>query len=426
MPEIIRKYKDKSQVFIKEKFTDDGAGWLMLRQIVIAPMSIFTTFALAKILSISDYGYYKYVLSSYGVIALFGFIGVYNITALNIQKGEINFFYLGLKYKKILRWIPALISLCISAYYFYNSNTFLGSIFLLTIFSHVFLDFFDTHNIMTSGRGNFKLNFILAILDYFFSYFPPLVIAYFTRNLLLIFFTMYISQFFFRFFAFSYTRKKLGFLEKNKLNLIIKENEIKNYKKEIAANSLNIGLTNAGVNMSSMLVFNRLGAESNAIYSLALTFADFVGGIIASPLSKTIFILSNMTKNGNSDSKKILYIRTLFRKYFLLSLFGVLICFLVLPFIYKFLFAKYFFSYKYAIVYSLSILAISLAPTLSYLTEKRMYKFINLIQIASLTINLISLFFATTYFGIWGAIVVAILIKYITNISYTIGIKIKK
>ncbi|HPX52604.1 MAG TPA: oligosaccharide flippase family protein, partial [Candidatus Paceibacterota bacterium] len=64
MMEAIRKYKDKSHIFVKSKFEkEDGAGWLLLQQLIIAPMSLITTVLLARILSIEDYGFYKYILS---------------------------------------------------------------------------------------------------------------------------------------------------------------------------------------------------------------------------------------------------------------------------------------------------------------------------------------------------------------------------
>jgi O-antigen/teichoic acid export membrane protein len=92
MLEIIRKYKDKSRLFIKEKFTEDGAGWLFLQQLIIAPMSLITTVLLARLLSISNYGYYKYILSVYAIIALFSIDGIRTITIMNIQRGD-NFFF---------------------------------------------------------------------------------------------------------------------------------------------------------------------------------------------------------------------------------------------------------------------------------------------------------------------------------------------
>lgn len=73
---------------------------------------------------------------------------------------------------------------------------------------------------------------------------------------------------------------------------------------------------------------------------------------------------------------------------------------LALPIIYKVLFPKYFFSYKYAVVYSISILAIAMTPAYQYLYEKRLFKSINIIQGITLIINLVLLFFSAMYFGL--------------------------
>ena len=187
MQELVTKYKAKGQVFVKEKFTRDGAGWLLLQQLIIAPMSLITTVLLARILSISDYGYYKYILSIYSVAAIFGLTGFYSIASLNIQRGQDIFFYIGFKYRKILRWIPAIISFFIAIYYFLNGNEFFGILFLVTIFSHLFVDLYDFYVVGISGRGDFKLNAFLNILNYFVSFFPSIFVAYLTHNLYYVF-----------------------------------------------------------------------------------------------------------------------------------------------------------------------------------------------------------------------------------------------
>ena len=55
MEALVKKYNEKSKVFLKEKFTRDGAGWLLAQQLIIAPMALITTVLLARILSISNY-----------------------------------------------------------------------------------------------------------------------------------------------------------------------------------------------------------------------------------------------------------------------------------------------------------------------------------------------------------------------------------
>lgn len=414
MPEIVRKYKEKSQIFIKDKFTEDGAGWLLLQQIIIAPMSLLTTVLLAKVLSITDYGYYKYVLSIYSIVAIFGMTGFYNIASMNIQRGQDDFFYLGFKYRKLLRWVPVIVSLCISLYYFYFGNNFLAILFLITIIAHLLADTYDFYSVMTYGKGDFKLNSILAILNYFFGFIPPIIVAYFSHNLYYIFTTMFLSQFLFRFFAFYYVKNRLGFKDEIK-KYFSKEIEDK-YKKESYQLSFNNSVNTIGVNASSAIIFNRLGAENNAVYSLAITFADFVGGIISAPFSKVLLSLSNMTKKGDTDNNKIKFIKSLYKKYFLLAFLGMLLTMILLPLVYKILFAKYLFSYKYAVIYSISILAIAFYPAFLYFYEKRNIKFLTTVQIISLIIGLFGLFLASIYFGLWGAILLSIILRFSNNI----------
>ena len=421
MPEKIKKYRDKSRLFIKGKFTEDGAGWLFLQQLIIAPMSLLTTVLLAKILSISDYGYYKYVLSVYSIVAVFGLTGFYSIASLNIQRGQDAFFYIGFRYRKILRWIPAILSLCISSYYFIMGNIFFGVLFLISIFSHLFVDLYDFYTVGTSGRGNFKLNATLSILNYFLSFFPPIIVAYYTHNLYYVFATMFLFQFLFRFFTFKYVSKKLKFNEsKNQeIDLQVKDN----FKKESIAYSTNNMFANLGGNLSGAVVFNRLGAESNAIYSLAITFADFAYGMLIAPASKLLFTLSKMTKEGSDAGKKIRYVKSVMKKYFISSLLLAILCALALPYVYAILFPKYVFSYKYAVIYSISILSVIFYPAYYYFLEKRNLIMMNIVQISVLAINIIGMFLGAMYFGVMGAIIVAIIIKFLNNFVYALFLR---
>jgi hypothetical protein len=181
----------------------------------------------------------------------------------------------------------------IAAYYFIKGNDFFGTLFLITIFSHLFVDLYDFYMVGTIGRGNYRLNAILSITNYFISFFPPIIVAYFTHNLYLVFITMFLFQFVFRFVTFKYVVRKLGYLKSK--TIYIDKNLEKKFRKESLTFSVNNIFANLGGNLSGAIVFNRLGAESNAIYSLAITFADFVYGIIVAPTSKILLTLSHMT-----------------------------------------------------------------------------------------------------------------------------------
>lgn len=423
MMELVNKYKGKGQVFLKNKFDREGSGWLFLQQVLIAPMSVLTTVLLTHFLSIESYGYYKYILSIYGIIAIFSFSGIYSISTLNMQRGQDNFFALGFKYKKLLRFIPSLISLGVAGYYFYMGNSFLATFFLINIFSYLIVDTYDFYLVALQGRGDYKANMKYATLYYLFSTFPPAITAIFTGNLYLIFIVMYLSQGIYRYVTFQLVKKRLRLKLDNLNTHGISQGEIQEFRKESLATTFNGALASAQVNASGVIIFNRLGAADNAIYSIALTFADFVSGMIGSTMTKIQLILSRITKRlgytRESDQEKRALIRGLFQKYFWFALGSALLCALLLPVVYKFLFPKYYFSYHYAVVYSISILAVALTPAYQYLYEKRLFKAINIIQILTLALNLALLFFAAMYFGVWGAILVAILMRFVNNLVYT-------
>jgi O-antigen/teichoic acid export membrane protein len=426
MDRLIKKYKPRYQAFLSEKFSNDGSGWLMLQQLIIAPMSLITTVLLARILSISDYGYYKYVLSIYTIVAVFGLNGIYNISSLYIQKGEDEFFNLGFQYKKKLRWIPSLISLSISLYYFFNYNYFLGYLFLITIFSYIFVDTYDfTPGIL--GKGDFKFYSAAQILSYFISYFPPILTAYMTHDVRYVLMTMFFCQFIFRYFIFNYVKKKFGYdnLKIDLKNLSDEEKtNIKNFKKDTLSSSFTNGIDSFGNQIGWVVVFNRLEASSTAVYSLALAIVDFMSGLISAPMGKLLFLLSNISKEDkndfkNNDNLKIRHIKSTFSKYWWLSFFSLIFMLLTLPIVYKLLFAKYLFSLKYAMLYTISLLSLSIYPSYFYFYQKRNFRFINIIKIFTLILNIFLLYLLSALYGVYGAIIATILFKFIQNSTFT-------
>jgi len=98
---------------------------------------------------------------------------------------------------------------------------------------------------------------------------------------------------------------------------------------------------------------------------------------------------------------------------------------LALPFVYKILFAKYFFSYQFAVVYAVSILSIAFYPAYQYFYEARKIRLLNIIQISTLVTGLGALFLASMYFGLWGAIIVAIILRFLNNVVASVWVGVR-
>ena len=423
---FFRKFKKKIIEFIKNKFQNKtSGGWLLLQQLCIAPLSLFSTVLLAKVLSISDYGYYKYFLSVGGIISLFTLGGVYSITQLNLQRGEGKYFSLGFKYRNLFKWFGFLVAISVAGYYFYKGNYFFGIIFIMFTIDQL-LGVFDFYLTILNGKGDFKLLSILSIVNYFFVYFVPIFVAYLGKiffpgiNILYFVVGSFLFMFFVcRFIAYKISLKK--YPEFKNQNSNFQKEEIKNFRKEIILSSTagNIGsLNGSGTNA---IIFNRLGPDAVAIYSLAITFADFVWTFSSAIFGRITFDLAKMTEYKKSEDKKIHFLISFFKKYLWFSILFMFICMALLPLVYKIFFFKYLFSVKYAIIYSISILGIIFSVAGAYYLEKRAFKFLNIYVIVSTLINLILVFLGAMYFGLWGVFIVAIVFR----IFYQVGLYLR-
>ncbi len=170
------------------------------------------------------------------------------------------------------------------------------------------------------GRGDYRRNMIYATTYYLCSTFPAAILTIFTDNLYIIFAILFISQAIFRFIAYHTVKKKLNINMKNLDAHNLAKSDIKEFRKESLAISFTGALASAQVNASSAIVFNRLGPSEVAIYSIALTFADFVSGMIGATMSKIQLVLSRISKQlgytRESNQEKIKIIRGMFKKYF--------------------------------------------------------------------------------------------------------------
>ena len=404
------------------RFAHDGASWLLLQQIVIAPLSLITTVILAKLLSISDYGYYKYALSLLSIFSAFGLAGIFSIAQLNIQRGQDDFFDLALQYRKFSRWIPSLLALATTLYYAYHHNYFLSSIFAISIFYYFFIETYSLYGVATAGKGHFRMAALFEILNYCISYIPPIITVFLFRGntnvVIFVFITTFACQFIFRYLSYRYVKTFFGFQEHTGKNITEEQRTI--FKKEIVSYSFNNGISSVMSSAQSVIVFNRLGASDNAIYSLAITFANFAATIITAPMGKILLSLGHMKSNDVAEHTKRNYITTQIRMYAVLTFFVTISLIILLPFVYHTLFQKYIAYEYYAMVYALTLLPICLNPALHYFYVKKDFKRINTIQLASGLTTLLALFFVSSIFGIMGVIVTQVVMGIVNNIIWTV------
>jgi len=74
----------------------------------------------------------------------------------------------------------------------------------------------------------------------------------------------------------------------------------------------------------------------------------------------------------------------------------------------------------------LSILSVAFLPAYHYLYEARKIKLLNIVQIVNLALGLSALFLASMYFGLSGAIIVAIILRFLNNVVASVWVGVRE
>ena len=94
----LKKIKDIYNHKIKGQYKENNStGWLLLQQILIAPLSFISTYLLINILSVEDYGVYGYVLNISGMVTIASMNGFSDISGFNIQRGKYEYYLIAFK-----------------------------------------------------------------------------------------------------------------------------------------------------------------------------------------------------------------------------------------------------------------------------------------------------------------------------------------
>jgi len=403
---MINKLRSKIYILLRksEKFfqTDmvylaKGGFWLTLGQIVSSLSSFLLAIAFANLLPKETYGTYKYVLSLVGILSVFTLSGMGTSLTRSVARG----FEGSLKpiLKEKIKWgsIGSIVSLGIATYYYLNGNPTLTICFVMTT---VFLPFMDSFNIYISflnGRKNFKLASKYHIITQLISSTLMILILIFSKNILLILFTYFISYTSCRFIFFKLTTKK------EKPNSRIETNTT-SYGKHLSLMNV-VGLIASQID--KILVFHFLGAAELAIYSIAIAMPEQIKGFL-----KNINTLSlpKFSEKSIIEIKKTIYQKI--KKLFLVLILIVILYWLTAPYIFKIFFPRYIDSLYFSRLLGISLIAVPTTIFTSFLQSQKYKKELYKLNIIGNLINIALSFFFIYYFSILGAIFAKIISRF--------------
>ncbi len=397
----------KSERFFKTDmvYIARGGFWLYTAQICTGFISFFIAIAFANIVSQSDFGTYKYILSLSGLVGAISLSGMSTSISRAIASGYEGEFLKGFKFN--LKWevLISITSFLGAIYYFINDNYSLTTGLIII---GIFIPFKDSFGLYTSiliGKKDFKKISIYSITKQGLAAVWMLATIIITKNPML-----WVASFFF-----IHTL----------LNLIIflrvfittkpndkTDNETHKLTKHI---SLINSISSFADQMDNVLIFHFLGPISLAIYNFSQAIPDFLGGFI-----KNIGALA-FPKFVQGDKNTIK--KTLFRKSAQIFLFGAFISFiyiLMAPVFFRLFFPKYLDSIFYSQIYSLMLPFLATILPLTYIDSllaiKTKYKMASL----SIVVKLILMFLGVYYFGLLGLVIarVATRIFGLASVSY--------
>jgi len=142
-----------------------GNFWKMSGQVITSILSLGLMVMFANFLPKETYGLYRYILSLAGILSIFALNGMNQAVVQAVAAGNDGVFKTSIKYQ--LKWnlMQLLAFWSLGAYYFINSNQYLGISFLVMgVFSPLTF-VFNTYGAYLEGKKNFKLNSIFSVIS---------------------------------------------------------------------------------------------------------------------------------------------------------------------------------------------------------------------------------------------------------------------
>lgn len=392
---------NKINIFEKRSFL-----FLMFSNVLLILVNILSNFLLARILTVENYGEYKYCLVIINFLVIFLNFGYQETFSYNIAKSTkvqkiknylIFYFYLTF-------FLKIFLLLCL---YIINKYIKIEGYYYIALLTFSFLAWHRLLMKLLRGSGNIilvsletiggSLLFLIIIIIYYYYNIS------FTGNLAI----------YYRYFTYSLIHLIVIIILIRKIKSTFNRLVIKEIIKDNKEYGLHIyigGLFSIGINeIISVIIGGITAKESFAYYSFALSLATLV------TIFPNMIATINFKKNVNMNKIDLKQIRVMlilsFLIYILLNIFGTLLI--------KYLFPKYVYSIKYLRLLSLGYTFHGLGDYFNiYLASKGKGKRMKKSSIIIGLISLIVTVLMVKKFGIYG-LAISKLIVSLTYMLFT-------
>ena len=234
-------------------------SWLLGGEMINNILSIALIVAFANLISPTTYGIYKYILSIYGIFALFGLSGAGPAIIKSVAEGNEGIFKPALITQMKWSLLGSLSTLLFALYYFYQGNDIFGYCFIIATIALPFFESQNTYQHILAGKQRFDLQTKYYSGTRIISALSLILALFLTKNILIIlsayFFPYIISNIIFGYLA----------LKQVELNNNFDPNAL-SYMKHLSL----ISVISFTVNyLDGIIIFQLLGPIQLAIFSIA-------------------------------------------------------------------------------------------------------------------------------------------------------------
>jgi O-antigen/teichoic acid export membrane protein len=238
-----------------------GGFWLSIGKVVASLSSFALAMAFANLISQQTYGNFRYVLTIFSTISILGLPGLNSSVFRSVSRGFEGALQQG--FKKRAQWgvFGGLVILGVGLYYIYfQHSTMLGISIIIIGFLMPFLETFTLTDSFLLGKKMFQTSTTFFVIEKIIHISVMITTLFLTKNLVIIILVYGLTLLTIRSVLFLWTINRF----QNNKN---KEEGIISYGKQLTFLK---GMTSVSGSINNIVLFNLLGAQNLALFSLAI------------------------------------------------------------------------------------------------------------------------------------------------------------
>lgn len=374
-------------------------SWVVGGEFTNNILSLALTIAFANMLPVATYGSYKYIISVYGIFALFGLSGAGPSVIKTVAEGNENILKPALKTQ--IKWglFGSLGLLFVGLYYLTKGNTIFGYGFFIAAIALPFFESLNTYLHILAGKKRFDLQ-----TKYYFgirtiSSLSLIFTIFFSDNILII-----LAAYFFPYIA-ANTFFNIKALSKVDLNEKFDPSSIKYMKHLSFINAISFGINY----LDGVIIFQLLGPIQLAIYSIASAPSSKIQSLlgIIHEISLPKYAERPIEDIQESIMPKI-------AKASIISGTIVFAYMALVPFFFKWFLPQYTDAILFAQLFAVPLIWSPLGLLPRVLLAKGATRFIYYNNLIGSTLQLAIMFVSIYFYGLIGAIIGRIIVSIIT------------